>query len=93
MSLQDSLAYLQKTNSNGHNLYDHLSDVLLRLLENKPANAYDAFENISVDVKGATFNSPAIDHVKVAPDNIEAFESPENLALARVHVNLFKKER
>ena len=45
--LNESIAYLKKTGTNGKSLYDHLSDVLVKLLEQKPDNAYSLFENVS----------------------------------------------
>lgn len=46
--LQDSIAFLKKSGSNGKNLYDHLSDVIVKILEQKPENVYTAFENVSL---------------------------------------------
>lgn len=45
--LQESIAFLKKSGTNGKNLYDHLSDVIVKLLEQKPDNAYSVFENVS----------------------------------------------
>ena len=45
--LQESIAFLKKSSTNGKNLYDHLSDVIVKILEQKPDNAYSAFENVS----------------------------------------------
>lgn len=52
--LQESLAYLKKSNGHGKNLYDHLSDVIVKILEQKPDNAYSLFENVSYCVRSIT---------------------------------------
>lgn len=54
--LQESIAYLKKAGSNGKSLYDHLSDVLVKILEQKPDNAYSLFENLSTSVKQSGLN-------------------------------------
>jgi hypothetical protein len=46
--LHDSIAFLKKSGTNGKSLYDHLSDVIVKILEQKPDNAYSVFENVSL---------------------------------------------
>lgn len=98
-SLHDSIAFLQKSNNGGLSLYDHLSDVLLKLLESKPSNAYDAFENISMEVKQAAVVSPATQphhhhhhHHHHASSKEKEFEPEANVKLANTHVSMFKSE-
>eukprot|EP01116_Phalansterium_solitarium_P019158 TRINITY_DN5268_c0_g2_i1.p1 TRINITY_DN5268_c0_g2~~TRINITY_DN5268_c0_g2_i1.p1 ORF type:complete len:485 (-),score=139.57 TRINITY_DN5268_c0_g2_i1:849-2303(-) len=51
VSFEDAKAFLLQSDSNGANLYDHLSDVLLKLIESRPTGALQNFENISNEVK------------------------------------------
>uniref|UniRef100_A0A2K6L5Q6 Radial spoke head component 4A n=1 Tax=Rhinopithecus bieti TaxID=61621 RepID=A0A2K6L5Q6_RHIBE len=56
-TIQNAKAYLLKTSSkSGFNLYDHLSNILTKILNERPENAVDIFENISQDVKMAHFS-------------------------------------
>lgn len=54
--VEDAIKFLQK-DSGGRNLYDHLSDVLLKVLEEKPSDAVDIFEHISTQVKLSSFQA------------------------------------
>jgi radial spoke head protein 4A len=49
--MDEAKAFLMKSDSNGNNLFDHLTDVLLKILEEKPQQAFDVFETISTEVK------------------------------------------
>ena len=53
---QDEAKQFLKTDSNGSNLYDHLTETLMKLLVERPANSYEAFEDISASVKQAAFS-------------------------------------
>ncbi|NWW89033.1 RSH4A protein, partial [Rhynochetos jubatus] len=54
LAVQNAKAYLLRSSSaSGLSVYDHLSDVLTKLLEEQPPNAADIIESISQDVKGA----------------------------------------
>nr|XP_010347609.1 radial spoke head protein 4 homolog A isoform X2 [Saimiri boliviensis boliviensis] len=56
-TIQNAKAYLLKTSSkSGLNLYDHLSNMLTKILDERPENAVDIIENISQDVKMAHFS-------------------------------------
>ncbi|XP_045355324.1 radial spoke head protein 4 homolog A isoform X2 [Leopardus geoffroyi] len=56
ITIQSAKAYLQKTSSkSGLNLYDHLSDMLAKVLDERPENAVDIIESISQDVKMGHF--------------------------------------
>jgi Radial spokehead-like protein len=52
-SFEEARQQLQKESSDGVSLYDHLSEVLLKVLSDKTGNASEAFEQISIDVKQA----------------------------------------
>ena len=57
MSSQDfeqAKAYLQ-TDSGGINLYDHISDVLLKIIKEKPTNAVEVFEHLSNVIKNEKY--------------------------------------
>lgn len=57
IATQNAKAYLLKTSSkSGLNLYDHLSNVLTKILDERPENVVDIIENISQDVKMAHFS-------------------------------------
>lgn len=45
------LRQILKEDSSGKNLYDHLTETLMKILLDRPANAYDSFELISSQVK------------------------------------------
>ena len=45
------LRQILKEDKNGKNLYDHLTETLMKVLLDKPSNAYDMFEVISSEVK------------------------------------------
>lgn len=50
LGLEEAKAYLQKSTGDS-NLYDHLSELLLKILVEKPDNALDAFEHLSLSMK------------------------------------------
>ncbi|XP_004422305.1 PREDICTED: radial spoke head protein 4 homolog A isoform X1 [Ceratotherium simum simum] len=57
IAIQNAKAYLLKTSSkSGLNTYDHLSNMLSKILDEHPENAVDIIENISQDVKMAHFS-------------------------------------
>ncbi|XP_004471279.2 radial spoke head protein 4 homolog A [Dasypus novemcinctus] len=57
IAIQNAKAYLLKTSSkSGLNLYDHLSGMLTKILDERPEDAVDIIENISRDVKMTHFN-------------------------------------
>ena len=51
MSSLQELRQVLKEDASGRNLYDHLTEVLMKLLIERPANAFDNFELISADTK------------------------------------------
>lgn len=50
------LRQLLKEDAKGKNLYDHLTETLMKILIDRPENAYDAFELISAEVKENPFD-------------------------------------
>jgi radial spoke head protein 4A len=51
MSSVAELRQILKEDADGKNLYDHLTETLMKILIDRPKNAYDSFELISSDVK------------------------------------------
>lgn len=62
--------------------YDHLSSTLTKILDERPENVYDIFEDISKDTKRSKFTS----NVDTVQDKID--QSTE-VALAQVQRKLF----
>ena len=54
-SVEAAKAYLMKANSEGLSLYDHLSEVMSKLLTEKPEDALAQLEAISAEVKATKF--------------------------------------
>lgn len=57
-TLEEAKAFLKKDCGDGNNLYDHLSEVLLRVLVERPENVHDVFEYISTAVKQQHYQAP-----------------------------------
>lgn len=51
MATAAELRQILKEDATGKNLYDHLTETLMKILIERPANAYDSFELISANVK------------------------------------------
>ncbi|XP_070273631.1 radial spoke head protein 4 homolog A isoform X1 [Myotis yumanensis] len=76
-AVQNAKAYLLKTSSkSGLNLYDHLSNMLTRILDERPENAVDIIENISQDVKMAHF-SKKLDTLQNENEMLPTYEIAE----------------
>jgi len=56
MATANELRQILKEDSTGKNLYDHLTETLMRIVLERPSNAYDSFELISSDVKANPMN-------------------------------------
>ncbi|XP_071500159.1 radial spoke head protein 4 homolog A-like [Diadema antillarum] len=57
-ALVNAKSYLLKSSSKSNlNLYDHLSRILTKVLDERPENVVDIFEDISKDVKKSKFTS------------------------------------
>jgi hypothetical protein len=50
------LRQILKEDTSGKNLYDHITETLMKILIERPANAYDNFELISAQVKENPLN-------------------------------------
>eukprot|EP01137_Pigoraptor_chileana_P006206 Opistho-2@3095 len=87
LQLQNAKAYLLQTSTESNlNLYDHLSEVLMKLLEERPDNVVDIFENISKEVKRSKFHQkPDAGSGPILP----APEENTHVTLARTQVKLF----
>lgn len=66
MASVSELRQILKQDQSGNNLYDHLTETLMKILIDRPSNAYDMFENISADVKISPLN-PEVTNVCVPP--------------------------
>ncbi|KAM6401833.1 radial spoke head protein 4 homolog A-like isoform 1-T1 [Pluvialis apricaria] len=56
LAIENAKAYLLKSSTtSGLNLYDHLANMITKILDEQPTNAVDIIENISKDVKWAQF--------------------------------------
>ena len=70
MSSTAELRQILKQDANGKNLYDHLTETLMKILVDRPKNAFDMFEVISAEVKANPLN-PDPQHVKAVPASQE----------------------
>uniref|UniRef100_A0A7S2XZR7 Uncharacterized protein n=1 Tax=Fibrocapsa japonica TaxID=94617 RepID=A0A7S2XZR7_9STRA len=52
--VNEARQFLQKNSADGVSLYEHLSEVLLKILIERPSNAAESFEHISAMVKSST---------------------------------------
>jgi len=68
-SAQAGKAWLQETDAQGVSVYGHLTGVLARLLETRPADALGALESVSADVKKGHF-TPASAEAPAAPTEL-----------------------
>uniref|UniRef100_A0A2K6EKJ3 Radial spoke head component 4A n=1 Tax=Propithecus coquereli TaxID=379532 RepID=A0A2K6EKJ3_PROCO len=76
-AIQNAKAYLLKTScKSGLNLYDHLSSMLTKILDERPENAVDIIENISQDVKMAHF-SKKLDTLQNEKEMLPTYEIAE----------------
>ncbi|XP_010083665.1 PREDICTED: radial spoke head protein 4 homolog A, partial [Pterocles gutturalis] len=78
LAIQNAKAFLLKSSTtSGLNLYDHLANMLTKILDEQPPNAVDIIENISKDVKWAQFQKK-MDTLRDEPEVLPAFEAAEN---------------
>ncbi|XP_009883829.1 PREDICTED: LOW QUALITY PROTEIN: radial spoke head protein 6 homolog A-like [Charadrius vociferus] len=77
LAIQNAKAYLLKSSTtSGLNLYDHLANMLTKILDEQPTNAVDVIENISKDVKWAQFQKK-MDTLRDECEILPAFEAAE----------------
>lgn len=82
MATAAELRQILKEDANGQNLYDHLTQTLMKILVDRPKNAYEAFELISSDVKSNPLSPDqhlakpldlVPEQVKEVPDDLSLF--------------------
>jgi len=56
MATAHELRQILKEDAGGKNLYDHLTETLMKILIDRPKDAFDSFELISADVKANPLN-------------------------------------
>ncbi|XP_051473803.1 radial spoke head protein 4 homolog A-like [Apus apus] len=79
LAIQNAKAYLLKSSTtSGLNLYDHLVNMLTKVLDEQPTNAVDIIENISNDVKWAQFQTK-MDTLRDEHKVLPTYEASENL--------------
>ncbi|KAK3092588.1 hypothetical protein FSP39_004684 [Pinctada imbricata] len=76
---------LTASTDTGLNLYDHLSRVLTKVLDERPDNVVDVFEDVSKDTKRSKFTSK-VDTV------LDKLDQSTEVALAHVQEKLFERE-
>ncbi|XP_027643527.2 radial spoke head protein 4 homolog A-like [Falco peregrinus] len=77
LAIQNAKAYLLKSSTtSGLNLYDHLANMLTKILDEQPTNAVDIIENISKDVKWARFQKK-MDTLRDEYEILPTFEAAE----------------
>uniref|UniRef100_A0A8C3YGD2 Radial spoke head component 4A n=1 Tax=Catagonus wagneri TaxID=51154 RepID=A0A8C3YGD2_9CETA len=77
IAIRNAKAYLLKTSSkSGLNLYDHLSEMLSKVLDKRPENAVDIIENISQHVKMEHF-SKKLDTLQNENEMLPTYEIAE----------------
>ncbi|XP_035688014.1 radial spoke head protein 4 homolog A-like [Branchiostoma floridae] len=85
MEIQNAKSYMLKASTNtGLNLYDHLSRVLTKVLDERPENVVDIIEDISKEAKRSKFVYKG-DTVR------DEFDKTTEVALAETHKMLFEK--
>ncbi|XP_067830863.1 radial spoke head protein 6 homolog A [Heptranchias perlo] len=83
--IRNAKAYLlKKSTISNQNLYDHLSQVMTKLLDERPNNAVDIIEDISKEVKRSLF-SKKMDTLR------DDYESSMAFSLAEIQKALFTK--
>lgn len=81
------LRQILKEDSSGKNLYDHLTETLMKILIDRPANAFDNFELISNEVKENPLNP---DPIKSMPMPMSKDELSKKQAWTQKCATLFK---
>ncbi|NWI69036.1 RSH4A protein, partial [Todus mexicanus] len=77
LAIENAKAYLLKSSStSGLNLYDHLANMLTKILDERPANVVDIIEDISKDVKWAQFQKK-MDTLRDEHEILPTFEAAE----------------
>ncbi|XP_043918418.1 radial spoke head protein 6 homolog A-like [Protopterus annectens] len=86
LTTQNAKAYLMKTSMKSNlSLYDHLARVLIKVLDERPMDVVDIFEDISRDVKRLRF-CKKLDTLRDEPELSFTYD------MAEIHKGLFTKE-
>lgn len=88
---ESAKAFLKKADGNGKTLYDHLTDVLLKIVKDKPENAIAEFEKLSVAVKESSLNPDQFKELPPFPQQSDARKAL--LAAIDRNANLIKPEK
>jgi len=79
-SVEEAKAFLQQaSNTDGYNLYDHLKSALTKLLDERPDNAVDDFEDLSKQLKPGKGGSLAPEDAALLQKVVELATSQEKL--------------
>jgi radial spoke head protein 4A len=78
MASISELRQILKQDQSGNNLYDHLTETIMKILLDRPSNAYDMFEKISSDVKMNPLNPESTN--KAVPPSSDEVEKQLNWA-------------
>ncbi|XP_066488556.1 radial spoke head protein 6 homolog A-like [Tiliqua scincoides] len=85
LAIKNAKAYLLKTSvKSGVSLYDHLAEMLTKILDERPENPADIIENISKDVKCARFQKK-LDTLR------DEYEKHPTFEMAEMYKTLFQK--
>ncbi|KDO35438.1 hypothetical protein SPRG_00286 [Saprolegnia parasitica CBS 223.65] len=87
LTLEEAKAFL-RLDLGGVNLYDHLSDVLLRVLVERPNDAVNAFEHLSCTVRQERFKRPA--EAIAAENAVDAEAKAQQEAWGKAATSLLK---
>ena len=60
-AFDNAKAFLMKSGDEGSSLFDHIGDVLLKVLEERPADALSQFESLSAQVKQSNGTTSKVD--------------------------------
>ena len=71
MSTAAELRQILKEDAAGKNLYDHLTETLMKIMIERPKDAYDSFELISANVKENPLSPDPITGNAVPPSAAE----------------------
>lgn len=74
--LQNSLLFLKQSGANGDSLFDHLANVVAKVIDERPSNVVDYFELFSERVRLESF--------KIDENSLEeGYKEPSRLAIAQ----------
>ncbi len=85
---EKSKAFLKQAGPNGQSLYDHLTDTILHIVKEKPADSLNSFEQLSVHVKANKLVPPLLKELDSAPSK-NGVESKQDAKVCRTSFVLF----